>query len=206
MTSGLSSTSGRPGTSPIASPPSTSRIGYGTRTTSASRTSPSAARSSTKRNSRPLTGVASYDPTVAGQLTEAVHAGDHVRAAPGADLELVMYGDFECPYCAAAQRILVRVEDRLQGRLRFVYRHFPIEEKHPHAVLAAQASEAAAVQDAFWPMHDAMFAAQGRLTEDDLIRHARTLGLDRERFAAELRSGTHLERVLHDLETGRASG
>src|SRR3954470_12986678 len=111
-------------------------------------------------------------------LTEPVHDGDHVRGAAGADLELVMYGDFECPYCAAAQGILARVERRLDGRLRFVFRHFPVEDVHPHARQAAEASEAAAAQGAFWGMHDALYAAGGRLATDDLVRHAAALGLD----------------------------
>jgi len=143
---------------------------------------------------------------VPADLTEPVSATDHVRAAPGADLELVMYGDFECPYCAAAQGILARVERRLEGRLVLVFRHFPVEAVHPRAQLAAEAAEAAAAQGAFWEMHDALYAAQGRLDEDDLHAHARALGLDRERFADDLRSGRHRRRVLLDLESGRASG
>jgi protein-disulfide isomerase len=96
------------------------------------------------------------------RLSEPVGPGDHLRGSPGADLELVMYGDFECPYCTAAQSILDRVRERLGDRLRFVFRHFPLEELHPHARQAAEAAEAAAAQDAFWEMHDALYAAGGR--------------------------------------------
>jgi protein-disulfide isomerase len=134
-----------------------------------------------------------------------VHAADHVRATAGADLELVMYGDFECPYCAAAQGILARVERRLEGRLRLVFRHFPVETVHPNAWAAAEASEAAAGQGAFWEMHDALYAARGRLAADDLVRHAGALGLDAARIAEELGAGTHRPRVEHDLHTGRAA-
>ena len=74
-----------------------------------------------------------------------------------------MYGDFQCPYCAAAQSILRRVRERLDGRLRFAFRHMPLHELHPDAQLAAEAAEAAAAQDAFWPMHDHLYAARGRL-------------------------------------------
>src|SRR3712207_2452068 len=102
-----------------------------------------------------------------------------------------MYGDFECPYCAAAQSILARVRDRLGDDLRFVFRHFPIEDLHPHARHAAEASEAAAAQGAFWPMHDRMYAARGRLADRDLVSHARDLGLDADRLGAELAAGTH---------------
>ncbi|MEA2124298.1 MAG: formate-nitrite transporter family protein, partial [Solirubrobacteraceae bacterium] len=76
-------------------------------------------------------------------LTEPVHDGDHVRGEASAELELVMYADFECPYCTAAQGILRRVEERLGPRLRFVFRHFPLDTVHPHALRAAQAAEAA---------------------------------------------------------------
>src|SRR3954451_18432119 len=76
-------------------------------------------------------------------------ADDHVAGPHDAALELVMYGDFQCPYCAAAQSILRRVRERLDGRLRFAFRHMTLPEVHPQAQLAAQASEAAAAQDTF---------------------------------------------------------
>jgi protein-disulfide isomerase len=117
-----------------------------------------------------------------------------------------MYGDFECPYCAAAQSVLARVHDRLGDRLRFAYRHFPIAELHPHALKAAQAAEAAAAQGAFWAMHDALFAAPDRLEERDLIDRARRLGLDADRVAAELADEVHLPRVERDIDIGRAGG
>ena len=94
---------------------------------------------------------------------EAVGPDDHTRG-DGADLELVMYGDFECPYCAAAQRILARVEDRLDGRLRLVFRHFPLEQVHPHAMHAAQVAEAAAAQGAL--LGDARRAVRGARPAD----------------------------------------
>ena len=139
-------------------------------------------------------------------LDRPVGPDDHTRGAPDADLELVMYGDFECPYCAASQRVLARVERRLEGRLRLVFRHFPLEAVHPHALAAAQVAEAAAAQGSFWEMHDALYAAGGRLSDEDLLTRARALGLDAERVAAELAAGTHLARVRSDHESGQASG
>src|SRR3954462_1230868 len=133
--------------------------------------------SSRKRNSRSSTAPQPYDCRVA-DLTEPVHAGDHVRGSAGADLVLVMYGDFECPHSAAAQGILRRVEGRLGGRLQLVFRHFPLDWVHPHALHAALAAEAAATQGAFWEMHDALFSARGRLEDADLLEHAERLGLD----------------------------
>jgi protein-disulfide isomerase len=143
---------------------------------------------------------------VPATLDPPVGAGDHVSGSPDAPFELVMYGDFECPYCVAAQSILARVRDRLGGDLRFVFRHFPVPELHPHARHAAEAAEAAAAQGAFWPMHDALYAARGRLEDRDLVEHARALGLDADRIAAELRDGTHSERVQRDVDSGRRGG
>ncbi len=126
---------------------------------------------------------------------------DHVRGT--GDLELVMYGDFECPYCAAAQGILRRVSDRLGDRLRFVFRHFPLTGVHPHAMHAAEASEAVAD---FWAMHDALYAARGRLEDADLVAHAAGLGLDGDAVTAALADGRHRDRVERDLASGRAAG
>ena len=117
-----------------------------------------------------------------------------------------MYGDFQCPYCAAAQSILARVRERLDGRLRFAFRHLPLDEVHPHARRAAEAAEAAAAQGAFWEMHDALYAAGGHLADADLVAHARGLGLDAERVAAELESGAHGARVERDADSARALG
>lgn len=130
---------------------------------------------------------------------------DHVAGDPAAPLELVVYGDFQCPYCAAAQSILRRVRERLDGRLRFAFRHLPLPA-HPDARLAAQAAEAAAAQGAFWPMHDALYAARGRLALDDLVGHAAAIGLDAERVRRELLAGVHAERVARDEASGRAAG
>jgi protein-disulfide isomerase len=132
---------------------------------------------------------------------------DHVDGPADAPLELVMYGDFQCPYCTAAQGILRRVRDRLAGRLRFGFRHFPLEEIHPDARRAAEASEAAAAQGFFWEMHDALYAARGQLGPEDVLRAAATIpGLDVERMRAELDSGAHAARVQRDVESGRAAG
>ena len=131
---------------------------------------------------------------------------DHVAGPYDAPLELVMYGDFQCPYCTAAQSIVRRVRERLDGRLRFVFRHLPLHEVHPDAQRAAEASEAAAAQGAFWEMHDALYAGRGRLTDRDLAAHARGIGIDGDRVAAEIADGTHAARVERDLESAARAG
>lgn len=131
---------------------------------------------------------------------------DHVAGPARAPYELVMYGDFQCPYCTAAQSILRRVRERLDGQLRFGFRHFPLTEVHPDAWRAAEASEAAAAQGSFWDMHDALFANGGRFGVSDLVVLADRLGLDVERLASELASGVYAPRVQRDVDSGRALG
>ena len=135
-----------------------------------------------------------------------LNADDHVAGPADAPLELIMYGDFQCPYCTAAQSIVARVRKRLDGRLRFAFRHLPLHEVHPDAQRAAEASEAAAAQGKFWEMHDALYANGGRSSFDDLAEVAGRLGLDVERFRAELIDGAYAGRVERDAEGARAAG
>jgi formate-nitrite transporter family protein len=140
------------------------------------------------------------------ELTPPLSAEDHVDGPERAELELVMYGDFQCPYCTAAYPIVHRIRDQLASRLLFAFRHFPLRDIHPDAERAAEAAEAAAAQGAFWQMHDRMYESNGALSREDLIGYADELGLDSERFAAELDSGVHAPRVQRDVDNGIASG
>lgn len=139
-------------------------------------------------------------------LTPPLGPDDHVEGPPDARLELVMYGDFQCPFCTAAQPILRRVRERLDGRLRFAFRQYPLRELHPDAERAAQASEAAAAQDAFWPMYDALYGLRGRLGLDDIVAAAARIGLDAGRMREELEAATYAAAVQEDVESGAASG
>jgi protein-disulfide isomerase len=139
-------------------------------------------------------------------LSPALEDLDHVRGERGAPLELVMFGDFQCPFCLGAQSILRRVRERLGDRLLFAFRHLPIPERHPLAPLAAEASEAAAAQGSFWEYHDALYAAQPRLSEGVVFELASDLGLDAERMRAEVESGLHRPRVERDIASAEASG
>jgi protein-disulfide isomerase len=143
---------------------------------------------------------------VSDALTPPLGPDDHVDGPQDAPLELVMYGDFQCPFCTAAQPILARVRSRLEGRLRFAFRHYPLRTIHPDAERAAEAAEAAAAQDAFWPMHDALYGLRGKLGEADVVRAAGAVGLDGERVRRELGDGTHAARVQADVESGDAGG
>jgi len=140
------------------------------------------------------------------ELTPPLSAEDHVDGPDRAELELVMFGDFQCPYSAAAYPIVRRLRDQLAGRLLFAFRHFPLRDVHPDAQRAAEASEAAGSQGAFWEMHDALYESRGGLGREDLIHHASGLGLDLQRFTGELDSESHAPRVQRDVDSGLASG
>jgi protein-disulfide isomerase len=129
---------------------------------------------------------------------------DHVRGDLDGVVTLVEYADFECPYCGQAEPIVEELLEDGVG-LRYVWRHLPLSEVHPHAQLAAEASEAAHSQGKFWEMHDVLLDHQGALTITDLMGYARVIGLDVDRFLAELRSRRHAGRVDADVETADAS-
>ena len=139
-------------------------------------------------------------------LTPKLDETDHLRGELGRPLELVMFGDFQCPFCLGAQSVLRRVQARLGDRLVFAFRHLPIPERHPLAPLAAEASEAAAAQGDFWEYHDALFAAQPKLSRETMLSVGRELGLDADRMAAEIDSGVHRPRIERDLASAAASG
>jgi Na+/H+ antiporter NhaA len=129
---------------------------------------------------------------------------DHVRGPHNASVTVVEYGDFQCPYCGRAEP---SVRELMQDvDIRFVWRHLPISEVHPHAQQAAEASEAAASQNAFWEMHDLMLTRQSNLRVNELTGYADELGLDSRRFAVELNTGVYTSRVNEDLESADLSG
>jgi len=132
-------------------------------------------------------------------------ARDHVRGPEKALVTVVEYGDFECPYCGQAEPV-VRELLRDHGDVRYVWRHLPLTDVHPHAQLAAEAAEAAALQDAFWEMHDLLFDHQDALTMRDLLGYAGSLGLDTQRFFADLSAHAGAERVRRDTDSADLSG
>jgi protein-disulfide isomerase len=136
----------------------------------------------------------------------AVGDEDHAQGSADARVTLVEYGDFECPSCGAAYPVLREVRRAFGPNLRFIFRHYPLRDTHPHAEAAAEAAEAAAAQGKFWEMHDRLFGHQAALDERSLVRHARKLGLDEMRVERELAAKTHAARVERDIESGRAGG
>ena len=130
---------------------------------------------------------------------------DHIRGPLEAPVTLVEYGDFECPYCGRAESV-VRELLRDFSDVRYVWRHLPLSDVHTHAQLAAEASEAAAQQGAFWEMYDLLLAHQDALDLDDLIGYAAELQLDGERFANDLSARVGAERVADDVDSADLSG
>jgi Na+/H+ antiporter NhaA len=124
---------------------------------------------------------------------------DHIRGPDDAIVTLLEYGDFECPYCGRAEAVVRELLEDF-GDVRYVWRHLPLTDVHPHSELAAEAAEAAAAQGAFWPMHDLIFQHQDALRLTDLLRYAEELGLDVERFESELRRHEFRTRVAEDVD------
>ncbi|MFB4308240.1 Na+/H+ antiporter NhaA [Actinomadura sp. GTD37] len=129
---------------------------------------------------------------------------DHIRGPARAPVTVVEYGDFECPYCGQAEPV-IRELLAGHGDVRYVWRHLPLTDVHPQAQLAAQASEAAAEQGAFWEMHDLLLDRQDALEPRDLVRYATELGLDVDRFRADIRAGLGADRVAEDVDSADLS-
>ncbi len=130
---------------------------------------------------------------------------DHIRGPEDAPVTLVEYGDFECPYCGQAEPIIRELLAEI-GDLRYVWRHLPLSDVHPHAQVAAEASEAAASHGKFWEMSEVLLSHQDALTVRDLIGYAAELGLDQERFKEALRKQKYAPRIAEDLESADMSG
>jgi protein-disulfide isomerase len=136
----------------------------------------------------------------------ALAAADHVLNDAHAKLTLLEYGDYECPACIQAEPLVQHLVQAHRGRLRFVFRHFPLMEVHPNAELAAEAAEAAAAQGRFWPMHHLLFAQVHHLTPAALAGYAQSLGLDMNRFNAEMGDRIYTQRVQEHRRAGERSG
>jgi protein-disulfide isomerase len=130
---------------------------------------------------------------------------DHMQGSEHARVTVIEYADFECPNCKMAAPTPKLLLERFPGKLRVIYRHFPLEEAHPHALLAAEASEAAGSQGQFWPMYDALFQNQAHLKPKDLHRYASELGVDMARYTAEMDDHIYLQKVREHIEGGRRS-
>jgi protein-disulfide isomerase len=135
-----------------------------------------------------------------------VGSRDHIQGPASARVTLVEYGDYECPNCGRLYSVLKAVQKALGPNLRFVFRHFPLVASHPHAAMAAESAEAADAQGKFWEMHDRLFEHQEALDDPGLLRQARKIGLDLERFERDLRTQAYQARVREDAAAGLQCG
>ena len=140
------------------------------------------------------------------RLTLTVSQQDHRQGSETAQVTVVEYGDYECPFCGEAYPIIKEIQRRLGDRLRFAFRNFPLTQSHPHAEHAAEAAEAAAGQGKFWQMHDSLFEHQRALDDAHLVHYASALNLNEERFKREMIEHVHTNRVHEDFLSGVRSG
>jgi protein-disulfide isomerase len=140
------------------------------------------------------------------ELAVPVAAVDHMLGPADARVTVVEYGDFECPICKQAAPAVKLALSRFAGRMRFVFRHFPLEEVHPHALLAAEAAEAAGGQGKFWQMHDLLFENQSHLKPNHLRSYVERLELDLLRYDADMDDELYRQRVREHIEGGSRSG
>lgn len=143
------------------------------------------------------------------EMAVPVSAMDHVLGAAHAPVTLVEYGDLECPNCKQAAPAVKLLLERFAGRVRLVFRHFPLEEVHPHALhaaLAALAAETAGAQGKFWQMHDLLLENQLHLKQRQIRAYAEKLEIDMERYDSEMSDQLYLQRVREQIDSGKHSG
>ena len=139
-------------------------------------------------------------------LNSPVSKRDHTIGPWNAKVVMVEYSDFECPYCAAAEPVFRALRETLSDCLLFAYRHFPLAEAHPHALHAAEASEAAGAQGKFWEMHDLLYENQENLGESLFLELGDTLDLSSSQLLTAIAAHTYQDRVRTDFRSGVRSG
>lgn len=143
---------------------------------------------------------------MAFRLTPPVNDKDHEIGAHYASIELVEYGDYQCPHCAAAYPVVNALERSYERDLKFVFRHFPLSQIHQYAEAAAMAAEAAGRQGAFWQMHDMLFKRQAELNIRALFDFAEALGLNMIKFESDIKNKAIAAKVEGDFISGMRSG
>ncbi|TDW43378.1 thioredoxin-like protein [Flavobacterium sp. 270] len=139
-------------------------------------------------------------------LKQAVSSTDHTQGKKDAEIVIVEYGDYQCPYCGAAYPVLKEIMNRYGDQVQFVFRNFPLSEMHQYARPAAIAAEAAALQGKFWEMHDAIYENQEYLNEKFLFELAEKIGLNRSKFIKDIKNAALEEKIDSDFESGVLSG
>lgn len=143
---------------------------------------------------------------MSNKLKPEVGSHDHIQGPAEASIEIVEYGDYQCPHCGAAYPVIKEIQEKFGDQIRFVYRNFPLSESHEFAMPAAVASEAATLQDKFWQMHDIIFENQSSLSNEGLFQMASEVGLDIEKFKEDIQKPELEQKVESDFESGIRSG
>jgi protein-disulfide isomerase len=144
-------------------------------------------------------------------LSISASTQDHIQGVLNATVVLVMYGDYQCPQSANVYRLIKTIQKQLtlslgETYLCFIFRHFPQIQIHPHAQHAAEAVEAAGIQDQFWQMHDMLFTHQSTLENGYLVEYAHNLGLDISQFLQDISRHVYVDRINQDIASGVQSG
>lgn len=139
-------------------------------------------------------------------LAYPVSDQDHVWGSPEAVIELVEYGDFQCPHCGRAYPILKELKETMKDSVKFVFRNFPLSKIHPQAKSAAVAAEAAGLQKKFWEMHDQLFEHQAQLNNNALLDYASRIEVDKDKFSHDLLDDGLQQKVDSDFMGGLRSG
>ena len=139
-------------------------------------------------------------------LRTPVGSLDHKKGKPSATVTLVEYGDYQCSHCAEAFPLVKKLMKEFPNELLFVFRNFPLQESHPEALGAAQAAEAAGIQNKFWEMHDLLYEQQSQLNKSNFIYFAESLNLDIDQFERDYNSDNVLSQIESDIESGIRSG
>ena len=139
-------------------------------------------------------------------LKPPVNEKDHTDGTAAASIELVEYGDYQCPHCGAAYPVIKKIQKTFGKQIRFVFRNFPLSEIHPDAMAAAIATEAAALQNKFWQMHDIIFENQDLLSAEGLHKMAVSVGLNMQKFKKDIQREDLQAKVESDFESGVRSG
>lgn len=138
-------------------------------------------------------------------LTPSVSESDHHLGNMNAPVQLVEFGDYQCPYCGQAQTVVEQVRQAAGSSLVYVFRNFPLP-MHQYAMPAAEAAEAAAAQGKFWEMHKLLYQNQDRLAPSDLLQYAQQLGLNMDRFRHDLDTHAGRRKIERDVQSGEESG
>jgi formate-nitrite transporter family protein len=136
------------------------------------------------------------------KLIKPVPGRDHILGPDSAPVTLVEYGDYQCPFSAEAHEVVMQLREELGAKIRYVYRHFPLNEIHPSALPSAQTAEVAATENKFWEMHDLLYENQGALEEEDLVQYAASIGLSEGLLNQVFEDGLYLDRIEEDIDSG----